>query len=70
MALAEDIKRLAIEMAVSGQHADCQAIEAQLDDDGYPEVYVVLVNSALRARLNALCEESRRAGPTNAGSIN
>ena len=58
MTLAYDVKRLAIEMAKSGRHFDCIAIEAQLDEDGYPEAYVVLVDPVFRATLNALCRQS------------
>jgi hypothetical protein len=34
MAMAEEVKRLAVELAKSGQHIDCLTIEAQLDKDG------------------------------------
>jgi len=69
MALADDVKRLAIEMAISGRHKDCLAIEAQLDEDGYPEAYVVLVDPALRARLNALCDQSRHTSDHEKSSV-
>ena len=60
MTLADDIKRLATDLAKTGLHFDCVAIEAQLAADGYPESYVVLWEPEFRAMVNTLCRQSQR----------
>ena len=57
---ADDLKRRALEMAKTGRYYDCAEIETELVEDGFPEVYVVLVDLKLRAMINAHCEQSRR----------
>jgi hypothetical protein len=49
----------ASELARSGRHRDCISIEAELAYSGYPEVYVVLLEPKLRARLDDLCRKAR-----------
>ena len=57
MELADEVRKLALELACSGRHADCLAIESQLASDGHPEAYVVLVDPVFRAQLTAICHE-------------
>jgi hypothetical protein len=57
MELADEVKKLAIELALSGHHIDCLTIELQLADAGHPEVYVVLRDPVLRAQLKVICEK-------------
>src|SRR4051794_40822110 len=56
MTLTENVTRRAVELAKSGRHRDCISIEAELDRDGFPEVYVVLDQPELRASVKALCQ--------------
>jgi hypothetical protein len=57
---ANDLKRRAVDMAKTGRYFDCAAIETELVEDGFPEVYVVLIDLELRATINALCVQARR----------
>jgi len=49
-----------MEMARSGRYFDCAEIEVELATDGFPEVYVVLVDLELRAMINDLCQQARQ----------
>jgi hypothetical protein len=60
MTLRDDVRRLATELARSGRHFDCLTIEAYLDSEGFPEVFVVLDDPEFRAGLKALCNEHWR----------
>ena len=62
MTLRDDVEGLATDLAKSGRHIDCLTIESQLAYEGHPEVYVVLQDPALRARLKAICDEHWRPG--------
>jgi hypothetical protein len=57
MELAEEVRRLAVDLALSGRHIDCITIESQLANDGHPEAYVVLDDPIFRAQLTAICNE-------------
>ena len=59
MTFRDDIEMRASELARSGRHRDCFSIEAELAYSGYPEVYVVLLEPKLRARLDDLCRKAR-----------
>jgi hypothetical protein len=59
MTLRDDIEIMATKLAKSGVHQSCVSIEAELAYKGYPEAYVVLVETTLRSRLNALCKRAR-----------
>jgi len=59
MTLADEVRALAFDLARSGRHTDCTTIEEELDGAGYPEVFVVLVDPAVRKNLNFLCHENR-----------
>ena len=61
MTPADDLKRRALEMATTGRYYDCAEIEVELVTDGFPEVYVVLVDLKLRSRINELCLQARRS---------
>jgi hypothetical protein len=62
MTLRDDVERLATGLARSGRHIDCLTIESQLAHEGHAEVYVVLQDAALRARLKAICDEHWQPG--------
>jgi hypothetical protein len=56
MSLADAVREKAVALARSGRFMNCFSIELQLDNDGFPEVYVVLHEPELRAEINALCD--------------
>ena len=70
--LSDDVRKQAFKLAGSGRYPDCISIEAALAEAGYPEVYVVLQEPALRKTLNELCasrwdSEASSASSSDAG---
>jgi hypothetical protein len=58
--LVDQIRWRAYELARSGRHADCMAIERALAADGYPNVRLALQQPHVHDFIARLCEEHCR----------
>src|SRR3981189_630127 len=61
----ERMWNLAYRLAHCGKHRDYQAIEWELQADGYPQARQLLYHAHVRERLDAICAEAQRY-PTEA----
>jgi hypothetical protein len=62
----DTIRARAYELARSGAHADCVAVEGALQAEGYPDAPSALSDPAVHGHVEQLCGEHRETAPAQA----